>query len=139
MARHRVVTREEWLQARLALLQAEKELTRRSDVLAHQRRQLPWVRIEKGYVFDTEAGRQSLRDLFAGRSQLLIYHFMFGPSWSAGCPVCTMHGESFDRAIVHLNHRDVTMLCASRAPLKELAFYKKRMGFGFRWVSSLES
>ncbi|HWA01928.1 MAG TPA: DUF899 domain-containing protein [Rhizomicrobium sp.] len=132
----KIGTREEWLAARLKLLEAEKDLTRRSDALARERRRLPWVRIEKDYVFDTNEGERTLRDLFEGRSQLLVYHFMFGPAWKAGCPVCTIHAESFDRAIAHLNQRDVTMLCVSRAPLEELNAYKARMGFSFRWVSS---
>src|SRR5438445_8355682 len=103
MTDHKTGTREEWLAARLDLLEAEKELTSRSDELARQRRQLPWVRIDKEYVFGTDEGEQSLRDLFAGRSQLLVYHFMFGPTWSAGCATCTLHAESFDRAVIHLN------------------------------------
>jgi predicted dithiol-disulfide oxidoreductase (DUF899 family) len=139
MTKHRTGTREEWLAARLELLHAEKAHTRQGDELARRRRALPWVRIDKDYVFDTESGEQSLRDLFAGRSQLLIYHFMFGPDWDAGCTTCTMHAESFDRAIVHLAHRDVTMLCISRAPLAKLDAYKRRMGFTFRWVSSLRT
>jgi predicted dithiol-disulfide oxidoreductase (DUF899 family) len=139
MIANTIGTREEWLAARLELLAAEKELTRRSDELARRRRQLPWVRIGKDYVFDTDAGERTLRDLFAGRSQLLIYHFMFGPTSTEGCATCTMHAESFDRAIVHLEQRDVTMLCASRAPLARLEAFKQRMGFTFRWVSSLRS
>ena len=139
MTDHKTGTREEWLAARLELLEAEKELTRRSDELACRRRQLPWVRIDKDYVFDTDEGEQSLRDLFVGRSQLLIYHFMFGPAWTEGCATCTLHAESFDRAIIHLNQRDVTMLCVSRAPLTKLNAFKQRMGFTFRWVSSLRS
>jgi len=139
MTDHKTGTREEWLAARLDLLEAEKELTRRSDELARQRRQLPWVRIDKEYVFDTDEGEQSLRDLFAGRSQLLVYHFMFGPTWSAGCATCTLHAESFDRAVIHLTQRDVTMVCASRGPLAKLNAYKQRMGLTVRWVSSLRS
>jgi predicted dithiol-disulfide oxidoreductase (DUF899 family) len=139
MTTHTTGTREEWLAARLALLEAEKDLIRRSDAVARRRRALPWVRVGKDYVFDTDMGEQSLRDLFAGRSQLLVYHFMLGPSWDAGCAMCTLHAESFDRAIVHLAHRDVTMLCISRAPLASIDAYKRHMGFGFRWVSSLRS
>jgi predicted dithiol-disulfide oxidoreductase (DUF899 family) len=120
----------------LQLLEAEKELTRRSDELARRRQELPWVPLEKEYVFDTDSGEQTLRDLFDGRSQLLVYHFMFGPAWTEGCPVCSFWADSFDRAIVHLNHRDVTMLCASRAPLAQLDAYKRRMGWGFPWASS---
>ncbi|MGA7655389.1 MAG: DUF899 domain-containing protein [Methylocella sp.] len=137
MTTHEIGTREQWLKERLELLEAEKELTRRSDELARHRRQLPWVRIDKEYVFDTGEGEQTLRDLFAGRSQLLVYHFMFGPTWTAGCPTCTLHAESFDRAIIHLNQRDVTMMCASRGPLAQLNAYKQRIGWTFRWVSSL--
>jgi predicted dithiol-disulfide oxidoreductase (DUF899 family) len=132
-------TREEWLAARLELFEAEKELTRRSDELVRRRQQLPWVRMDKEYVFDTDEGEQTLRDLFAGRSQLLVYHFMFGPTWTAGCATCTLHAESFDRATIHLNHRDVTMVCVSRGPLAKLNAYKQRMGWTFRWVSSLRS
>jgi predicted dithiol-disulfide oxidoreductase (DUF899 family) len=139
MTDHKTGTREEWLAARLELLEAEKELTRRSDELARRRRQLPWVRIDKDYVFDGDEGEQSLRDLFAGRSQLLVYHFMFGPTWTEGCATCTLHAESFDRAIIHLNQRDVTMVCVSRAPLTKLNAFKQRMGFTFGWVSSLRS
>jgi predicted dithiol-disulfide oxidoreductase (DUF899 family) len=139
MQAHGIGTREQWLQARLALLEAEKALTRQSDELARRRRELPWVRVDKTYVFDTDAGERTLADLFAGRSQLLIYHFMFGPTWKAGCPVCTIHAESFDRAIVHLNQRDVTMLCVSRAPLAQLDAYKAHMGLTVGWVSSLRS
>jgi predicted dithiol-disulfide oxidoreductase (DUF899 family) len=139
MPSHHVGTREEWLKARLELLQAEKELTRRGDELARRRRSLPWVPVDKDYVFDTDEGERTLRDLFDGRSQLLIYHFMFAPGWTAGCRVCTMHAESFDRVIVHLNQRDVTMLCASRAPLVQINAYKRRMGLSCRWVSSLRS
>lgn len=129
-------TREQWLSARLNLLAAEKALTRRSDELARQREALPWVRIHQEYIFDTEEGEQTLRDLFAGRSQLLVYHFMFAPAWTAGCRVCTLHAESFDRAIVHLNQRDVSMVCASRGQLAQLLAYKQRMDLTFRWVSS---
>jgi predicted dithiol-disulfide oxidoreductase (DUF899 family) len=132
----KIGTREDWLKARIELLAAEKELTRKSDELAKRRRRLPWVRIEKDYLFDTDKGKQTLRDLFEGRSQLLIYHFMLGPNMQAGCPVCTIHAESFSRAIPHLNQRDVTMLCVSRGPLERINEYKKRMNFDFRWVSS---
>jgi predicted dithiol-disulfide oxidoreductase (DUF899 family) len=132
-------TREEWLAARLELLRAEKALTRRSDELARQRRQLPWVRIDEDYVFDTDDGERTLRELFAGRSQLLVYHFMFGPKASAGCPTCTLHAESFDRAVIHLNQRDVTMVCASRGPLAVISAYKQRIGLTCPWVSTLRS
>jgi predicted dithiol-disulfide oxidoreductase (DUF899 family) len=139
MTGHKTGTHEEWRAARLELLEDEKELTRRSDELARRRRQLPWVPVEADYVFDTEDGQESLGELFDGRSQLLVYHFMFGPDWTEGCPACSFWADGFDRTIVHLNHRDVTMLCASRAPLAQLDAYKRRMGWGFRWVSSLRS
>ncbi len=139
MTDYKTGTREEWLAARLELLEAEKELTRCSDEFARRRQQLPWVRIDKEYVFDTDEGEQTLRDLFAGRSQLLVYHFMFGPTWTAGCATCTLHAESFDRAVIHLNQRDVTMVCASRGPLAKLNAYKQRMGLTVRWMSSLRS
>jgi predicted dithiol-disulfide oxidoreductase (DUF899 family) len=136
MTSHDIGTREQWLSARLELLEAEKALTRRGDELARRRRQLPWVRVDKDYVFDTDDGEQTLRDLFGDRSQLLVYHFMFAPTWTAGCPGCSLHADSFDRTVVHLNQRDVTMLCASRALLAQLNAYKQRMGWTFRWVSS---
>jgi len=139
MTRPTTRTREQWLAARLELLQAEKQLTRRSDELARRRRRLPWVPVEKDYVFGTGDGDKTLRELFAERSQLLVYHFMFGPEWTAGCPVCSFWADSFDRAIVHLGHRDVTMVCASRAPLARLGAYKRRMGWGFEWVSALRA
>jgi predicted dithiol-disulfide oxidoreductase (DUF899 family) len=132
-------TREEWLSARLTLLEAEKDLTRRSDELARRRRELPWVPVATEYVFEAEGGEKTLRELFAGRSQLLVYHFMFGPEWAEGCPACSFWADGFDRTIVHLNHRDVTMLCASRAPLAQLEAYKRRMGWSFQWVSSLRN
>jgi predicted dithiol-disulfide oxidoreductase (DUF899 family) len=139
MTAHRTGTREQWLAARLELLEAEKELTRRGDDLARRRRQLPWVPVEKEYVFDTGQGEKTLRDLFGGRSQLLVYHFMFGPEWTEGCPVCSFWADNFDRTIVHLNHRDVTMVCASRTPLDRLDAYKRRMGWSFEWVSALHN
>jgi predicted dithiol-disulfide oxidoreductase (DUF899 family) len=134
-----VGTREQWLEARLTLLDAEKDLTRRSDDLARRRRQLPWVPVDNEYLFETGAGEQTLPELFSGRSQLLVYHFMFGPEWTEGCPVCSFWADGFDRAIVHLNRRDVTMVCASRAPLERLEAYKRRMGWSFEWVSSLRN
>ena len=139
MTDHRVGTREEWLAARRELLEREKALTRRSDELAQERRELPWVPIEKEYVFQTDEGEQDLAGLFDGRSQLLVYHFMFGPDWEAGCPVCSNVADSFRGFIVHLNHHDVTMLCVSQAPLERLQRYKRRMGWDFPWVSSLGS
>jgi predicted dithiol-disulfide oxidoreductase (DUF899 family) len=136
---HATGTREQWLAARLKLLTTEKELTSRSDELARKRQQLPWVPVDKEYLFDTDEGERTLRDLFAGRSQLVVYHFMFGPTWAAGCPACSLHADSFDRVTVHLNQRDVTMICASRGPLTQLNAYKQRMGWTFQWVSSLRS
>jgi predicted dithiol-disulfide oxidoreductase (DUF899 family) len=139
MPQHRVGTREEWLAARLELLEREKELTRRSDELAQQRRELPWVAVEKQYSFETDEGTKTLAELFDGRSQLLVYHFMFGPQYTAGCPGCSGQADHFDGVIPHLKARDVTLLCASRAPLENLQAYKRRMGWKFPWVSSLGS
>jgi predicted dithiol-disulfide oxidoreductase (DUF899 family) len=139
MTTHKTGTRAEWLAARKELLEREKELTRRSDELARQRRELPWVPLEKEYTFQTDEGTKSLAELFDGRSQLLVYHFMFGPAYEAGCPTCSAAADSFDGAVIHLAQRDVTFLCASRAPLEKLQAYKKRMGWTFPWVSSSES
>ncbi|MGE5170194.1 MAG: DUF899 domain-containing protein [Rudaea sp.] len=136
MTTHTTGTREEWLAARLALLDAEKELTRRSDALALQRQALPWVRIDKAYRFETDAGSASLPDLFRGRSQLLVYHFMFGPDYKAGCPSCSMIADGFDGFTVHLANHDVTLAAVSRAPLAKLQAYKRRMGWSFPWASS---
>jgi predicted dithiol-disulfide oxidoreductase (DUF899 family) len=136
MTTHATGTREQWLSARLALLEAEKDLTRRSDELARQRQALPWVRVDKTYQFDTHAGRATLADLFQGRSQLLVYHFMFGPDWTAGCPSCSMIADGFDGFAVHLAHHDVTLMAVSRAPLAKLQAYKRRMGWTFPWASS---
>ena len=136
MTAHSIGTPEEHLGARLELLEAEKEWTRRGDELARRRRALPWVPVQKTYVFDTDDGEATLPELFAGRSQLLVYHFMFGPEWTEGCPICSYWADNFDGAIVHLNHRDVTMVCASRAPLTRLQAYRRRMGWSFPWVSS---
>jgi predicted dithiol-disulfide oxidoreductase (DUF899 family) len=139
MAEHQVGTREDWLAARKALLEREKELTRLGDELARERRELPWVPIEKEYSFDTGEGKKTLAELFDGRSQLLVYHFMFGPEYEAGCPICSAIADSFDGFLVHLRARDVTMICASRAPLERLQAYKRRMGWDFEWVSTLGS
>jgi predicted dithiol-disulfide oxidoreductase (DUF899 family) len=133
---HTTGSTDEHLAARLELLAAEKELTRRGDEVARMRRALPWVAVEKEYVFDTDGGDKTLRELFDGRSQLLVYHFMFGPEWNEGCPVCSYWADNFDGGIVHLKYRDVTMLCASRAPIERLQAYKRRMGWSFPWVSS---
>jgi predicted dithiol-disulfide oxidoreductase (DUF899 family) len=134
-----VGTRDQWLEARKDLLEREKELTRRSDELARQRRALPWVPVEKEYTFETNEGTKTLADLFDGRSQLIVYHFMHGPNTPQGCPGCTFAADHFDGAVVHLNHRDVTFLCASRSPLETLNAYKRRMGWSFPWVSSGET
>jgi predicted dithiol-disulfide oxidoreductase (DUF899 family) len=132
----RVGTREQWLAARKELLEREKELTRRSDELARERQELPWVPVEKEYRFETNDGTKTLAELFDGRSQLIVYHFMHGPQTPEGCPGCTFAANHFDGAVVHLNHRDVTFLCASRSPLETLNAYKRRMGWSFPWVSS---
>ena len=139
MTDHKTGTREEWLAARLELLEAEKALTRRGDELARQRQELPWVRIDKEYRFETEDGTASLGDLFGGRSQLLIYHFMFGPDYTAGCPSCSAIADGFDGSVVHLANHDVTLCVVSRAPLGKLLSYKQRMGWSFPWASSFES
>ncbi|HEX3538003.1 MAG TPA: DUF899 domain-containing protein [Stellaceae bacterium] len=139
MTRHIIGTRDEWLGARLQLLQAEKELTRRSDELARQRQALPWVRIDKEYRFDTDDGSASLADLFKGRSQLLVYHFMFGPDYTAGCPSCSAIADGFNGFAVHLAHHDVMLWAVSRAPLAKLQTYKRRMGWTFPWASSFDS
>ena len=133
---HKTGTREEWLTARLGLLEAEKDLTRRSDELARRRQELPWVRIDKKYRFDTDEGSASLADLFRGRSQLLVYHFMFGPDYTAGCPSCSAIADGFDGFVVHLANHDVTLGAVSRAPLAKLQAYKQRMGWSFPWASS---
>src|SRR5437764_596289 len=139
MTDHRTGTREEWLAARLELLDAEKELTRRGDELAKQRQELPWVPIEKEYRFETDEGTASLADLFRGRSQLLIYHFMFGPDYKAGCPACSAIADGFDGYVVHLANHDVTLFAVSRAPLAKLQAYKQRMGWSFPWASAFDS
>jgi len=136
MTKHMTGTRQEWLAARIALLDAEKEHTRRSDELARRRQALPWVRIDKAYHFDTDAGSASLEDLFQGRSQLLVYHFMFGPDYTAGCPSCSMIADGFNGFAVHLANHDVALTAVSRAPLAKLQAYKRRMGWAFPWASS---
>jgi len=136
MTRHTIGTREEWLAARIELNEAEKELTRRGDELARQRQVLPWVRIDKVYRFDTDEGSASLADLFLGRSQLLVYHFMFGPDYQAGCPSCSAIADGFDGVAVHLANHDVTLSAVSRAPLAKLQAYRQRMGWTFPWASS---
>src|SRR5687767_6415681 len=139
MTKHRTGTREEWLAARLEVLEAEKELTRRSDELARRRQELPWVRIDKEYRFETDEGSGSLADLFQGRSQLLVYHFMFGPDYTAGCPNCSAIADGFNGFAVHLANHDVTLGAVSRAPLAKLQAYKRRMGWTFPWASSVGS
>jgi predicted dithiol-disulfide oxidoreductase (DUF899 family) len=139
MRQHEVATREEWLAARKELLEREKELTRRNDELTRERLELPWVRLGKEYTFETDDGTKTLAQLFDGRSQLLVYHFMFGPEYTAGCPTCSAAADTFDGGVPHLNAKDVTFVCISRAPLEELNAYKERMGWSFPWVSSAPS
>jgi len=136
---HAVVSREEWLVARRQLLLREKELTRQRDVLSAERRRLPWVKVEKHYVFDTTDGRQSLADLFAGRSQLIIHHFMMGPGWAQGCVGCSFKADHIDGVLVHLAQRDVSFVRVSRAPLAEIQAFNRRMGWHAKWVSAYES
>ncbi len=139
MTQHKTWTREEWLAARLELLEAEKELTRRGDELARRRQELPWVRIDKDYRFETDEGRASLADLFRGRSQLLVYHFMLGPDYTAGCPACSSIADGFNGFVVHLANHDVMLWAVSRAPLAKLQAYKRRMGWSFPWALSFGS
>jgi predicted dithiol-disulfide oxidoreductase (DUF899 family) len=136
---HPIVSKEQWLEARKAHLAKEKEFTRRRDEISRQRRELPWVRVEKDYIFDAPRGKETLRDLFDGRSQLITYHFMFGPGWEQGCPSCSLLGDHFDGSLIHLANRDVTLVAVSRAPLPQIEAFKKRMGWRFKWVSSYES
>src|SRR5258706_14919939 len=137
MTTHRTGTREKWLAARLELLKEEKEHTRRGDELARRRQELPWVRIDKEYRFETDEGSASLADLFRGRSQLLVYHYMFGPEYTAGCATCSTIADGFDGFVVHLANHDVTLAAVSRAPLAKLQTYKRRMGWKFPWASSV--
>ena len=139
MTEHTTGTRDEWLAARLELLQAEKEHTRRGDELARQRQALPWVRVEKDYRFETDEGEASLADLFRRRSQLLVYHFMFGPDYTGGCPACSAIADGFAGSAVHLSNHDVTLMAISRAPIDAIRAYKERMGWGFPWASSFDS
>jgi predicted dithiol-disulfide oxidoreductase (DUF899 family) len=133
---HRTVSRDEWLAARKELLEKEKQFTRLHDELNTERRSLPWVKVSKEYVFEGPNGKETLRDLFEGRSQLIVYHFMFAPEGSAGCPHCSLRADGFNGINVHLKERDVTMIAVSRGPYEKLAAYKERMGWGFKWVSS---
>jgi len=135
----KIVTNDEWLAARKGFLAKEKEFTRLRDELARQRRELPWVKVEKTYVFDGPNGKESLSDLFAGRSQLIVNHFMFGADWNEGCPSCSFWADTYNGAVVHLEHRDASFVVISRAPLEKLEAYKKRMGWSFRWVSALHT
>jgi predicted dithiol-disulfide oxidoreductase (DUF899 family) len=139
MTKHRTGTRDQWLAARLELLKAEKEHTRRGDELARRRQELPWVPIDKQYRFDTDQGDASLADLFLGRSQLLVYHFMFGPDYNAGCPACSSIADGFNGVAVHLANHDVMLWAISRAPLAKLQAYKRRMGWSFPWASSFKT
>ena len=139
MTKHRTGTRDEWLAMRLELLEAEKKLTRQGDELARRRRDLPWVRIDKSYEFETEEGKASLPDLFRGRSQLLVYHFMFGPAYTAGCPACSAIADGFNGFAVHLAQHDVMLWAVSRAPFPKLKAYERRMGWTFPWASSFGS
>ncbi len=133
---HSIVSQNEWLAARKALLAREKEFTKARDALSKQRRELPWVKVEKNYVFDGPNGKEPLADLFGGKSQLIVYHFMLGPGWQAGCPSCSYLADHFDGANIHLAQRDVALVVVSRAPLAEIQAYQKRMGWKFKWVSS---
>jgi predicted dithiol-disulfide oxidoreductase (DUF899 family) len=139
MTDHQIVSRTEWIEARRRLLAKEKEFTRQRDQLSQARRELPWVRVDKPYVFDTTSGKRTLAELFAGRSQLVVYHFMFGPDWEAPCKSCSFWADNFERNVVHLNARDVSVAAVSRAPLAKLEAFKERMGWTFAWVSSGES
>jgi predicted dithiol-disulfide oxidoreductase (DUF899 family) len=136
MESHRVVSRDQWIEERKALLTREKEFTRLRDQLSQERRELPWVRVDKEYVFEGASGKTTLAELFAGRGQLIVYHFMFDPSWDEGCPSCSFWADNFKGIIVHLNQRDVSMAAISRAPFEKLAAFQKRMGWSFNWVSS---
>jgi predicted dithiol-disulfide oxidoreductase (DUF899 family) len=137
MENHRIVSEAEWTQARKELLAREKEFNRLRDELSQRRRDLPWLRVDKAYVFDGADGRATLPELFAGKSQLIVYHFMFDPSWEAGCKSCSFWADNYDPAVVHLNHRDVNMVAISKAPLDKLMAYRERMGWSFKWYSSL--
>ncbi|HXH40088.1 MAG TPA: thioredoxin family protein [Thermoanaerobaculia bacterium] len=136
---HRVVSHDEWLAARTEFLAKEKEFTRSRDALSAQRRELPWEKVEKEYLLEGPKGKESLADLFEGRSQLIVYHFMFATNWDAGCPHCSFWADNFNDIIVHLNHCDITMVAVSRAPYAKLAAYEKRMGWSFKWLSSADS
>ncbi len=136
MDQHRIVPHDQWIAARRDFLAKEKEFTRLRDELSRQRRELPWEKVEKAYVFDGPGGKESLNDLFAGKSQLIVYHFMFDPGWDAGCKSCSFWADNFERLPVHLKHRDISLVAISRAPLAKLEAYKRRLGWTFKWVSS---
>lgn len=136
---HRIVSKDEWLAARSALLKKEKEFTLLRDKLGQQQRDMPWVLVDKEYLFDGPNGKQTLSDLFDGRSQLIVYHFMYDPNWDAGCPSCSFWADNFNGIVVHLNQRDVTMIAVSKAPYSKIGEYKKRMGWNFKWVSSYDN
>lgn len=136
MNNHKVVSKEKWIDARLQHLAKEKEFTKLRDTLSRERRELPWVQVEKEYIFDGPDGKESLTDLFEGRSQLLVHHFMFGPDWEEGCKSCSFWADNYNGIVVHLRHRDVTLIAVSKAKLDKLEAYKKRMGWSFKWVSS---
>ena len=136
---HQIVSQNEWIEARKILLQKEKEFTELRDQLSQQRRDLPWVEVDKEYVFDGANGKETLSDLFDGRSQLIVYHFMYDPTWHAGCPSCSFWADNFNGIVVHLNQRDVTMIGVSRAPYNKIDSYKKRLGWNFKWISSFDT
>jgi predicted dithiol-disulfide oxidoreductase (DUF899 family) len=139
MQNQKIVSRQEWLDARRKFLQEEKDFTRLRDQLSQRRRELPWVRVDKEYVFDGPDGRQSLSELFEGRSQLIVYHFMYGPDWQEGCPSCSYLADNFNGIDIHLKHRDTSLIAVSRAPLDILQAYRQRMGWTFKWLSSFDS
>jgi predicted dithiol-disulfide oxidoreductase (DUF899 family) len=139
MEPHRIVSRHQWLVARKAYLTEEKAFSRARDALSRKRRALPWVKVEKNYLFEGPNGRQTLADLFDGKSQLIVYHFMLGPGWEAGCPSCSLLADHFDGAVIHLAQRDVTFIVVSRAPLPQIEKFRRRMGWHFKWVSSFDS
>jgi predicted dithiol-disulfide oxidoreductase (DUF899 family) len=139
MEPHNIVSHDQWIAARKAYLAEEKAFSRARDALAHKRRELPWEKVEKSYLFDTPSGKQSLADLFGAKSQLIVYHFMLGPGWEAGCPSCSLLADHFDGAVIHLAQRDVAFVVVSRAPLAEIEKFKARMGWRFKWVSSFGS
>ena len=139
MTNHKVVSKDDWIKARQVLLAKEKEFTRLRDNLSAERRELPWELVEKEYVFDGPNGKETLADLFAGKSQLIVHHFMLGPGWAAGCPSCSFWADNYNGIGIHLKHRDISLLAISRAPLPSIEAYKQRMGWGFKWVSSFDT